>query len=98
MSSAALMHPTTHQKKTSSLVSAISWLILACIVAFSIWSLKPPKAISADAPPDTFSAQRASLHLENIARAPHPIGTPEHDRVRNYLVSELTKLGTNPSV
>ena len=36
------------------------------------------------------------VYLENFAQKPHPIGTAEHDRVRDYLVAELAKLGVSP--
>lgn len=32
-------------------------------------------------------------HVREIARSPHPPGTPEHDRVRDYLVAQCRKLG-----
>jgi MFS family permease len=57
-----------------------------------------PTALPASSPEDVFSADRALLHLEAFATAPHPIGSPEHDRVRDYLVSQLTSFGAAPEI
>jgi len=46
----------------------------------------------------SFSADRARLHLPNLASAPHPPGSAEHDEVRDYLVDRLRALGLSPSV
>ena len=54
--------------------------------------LRSPDAVAADAPADE-SADRAWVHLEEIARAPHPIGSPAHDRLAGYLQAELEELG-----
>src|SRR5690606_32099438 len=50
-----------------------------------------------DAPAGAFSAARAMIDIEQIARAPHPVGSPEHARVRAYLNDRLTQLGLQVS-
>jgi Peptidase family M28 len=72
--------------------------LLALITAFVLWMQEPPSPVAASAPAEVFSAERALAHVRQIARAPHPPGTPEHDRVRDYLVAELTKLGFQTTV
>jgi hypothetical protein len=57
-----------------------------------------PAALPASSPEQVFSADRALLHLQAFATAPHPIGSPEHDRVRDYLVSQFTALGVAPEI
>jgi Peptidase family M28 len=57
-----------------------------------------PEPVAATASPEVFSAERALVYLNAFATAPHPIGSPEHDRVRGYLVSQLTNLGLSPEV
>jgi hypothetical protein len=57
-----------------------------------------PDPVSATASQDIFSADRALVYLNAFATAPHPIGSAEHDRVRDYLVSQLTALGLAPEV
>jgi hypothetical protein len=45
-----------------------------------------------------FSTARALAHLEAIAQAPRPIGSVEHDRVRDYVVGALRQLGLETDV
>ena len=37
-------------------------------------------------------------HVLAIAQRPHPIGSAEHDRVRDYLVAQLSNLGLGPQI
>ncbi|MEZ4422159.1 MAG: M28 family peptidase [Gemmatimonadota bacterium] len=57
-----------------------------------------PRPVPADAPDSLFSAERAWVHLERIARAPHPPGSPEHARVREHLLATLAGYGLDPQV
>ena len=52
---------------------------------------RPP--VPASAPPSEFSAERAMAHVEQIAQRPHPVGSADHARVRDYLVGALGALG-----
>lgn len=72
-------------------------LVLA-LSLFTVWDVRPPDPLPADAPETGFSAERAREHQEQIARAPHPTGTEEHERVLEYLLGELTGLGLEPEV
>jgi len=58
----------------------------------------PPHPAAETAPATTFSADRAMLHDYQIARIPHPSGSLDHDRVRDYLLAELTRLGLDPQI
>ncbi len=42
------------------------------------------------------SIERAVDHVEFIAQEPHPMGTPEIARVREYLVATLLDIGLTP--
>jgi len=53
----------------------------------------PPPPAPASAPATEFSAERAMTHVEQIARRPHPLGSPDHTRVRDYLARTLEQLG-----
>jgi hypothetical protein len=57
-----------------------------------------PDPVPATASQDLFSAERALIYLNVFATAPHPVGSAEHNRVRDYLVSQLTTLGVTPEV
>src|SRR5579883_2441377 len=76
------------------------WILgfLAAAATGSIYFDRPPGPLPTSAAPAEFSAARALDDLHAFARAPHPIGSQEHDRVRDYLVAQHTALGGNPEV
>ena len=74
-------------------------LLAAMVVAwFAIQAQQPPAPLPADAPADLFAAGRAQKHVEAIARAPHPMGSPESERVRETLVKRLSEIGLDANV
>ena len=72
--------------------------VLAVGIAAALLLDRPPVPLSADAPAFDFSADRALELLKQFAQKPHPIGSPEHDRVRDYLVNQIRSLGLNPEI
>jgi len=46
----------------------------------------------------SFSASHAYQYLQEIARAPHSMGTAEHERVGSYIVSTCNQLGLATTV
>ena len=66
-------------------------LILA--FALAIVTTQSPRPRGLDAPAQQFSALRAMEDVQEIAQAPHPLGSAEHVRVRNYLAERLQQLG-----
>ncbi|MGF0168464.1 M20/M25/M40 family metallo-hydrolase [Streptomyces albidoflavus] len=60
--------------------------------------LRRPEAAWNDVPAAEFSTERALHHVREIARAPRPLGSAEHRRVREHLVRELTELGLDCEV
>jgi len=77
------------------------WVILLFVLMVAgVCALRKgtPDPLASSAPPEVFSAERALVFLNALATSPHPLGSPEHDRVRDYLVSELTALGLSPEV
>ena len=72
---------------------------LTALCAISIVRVaRPPAAVPASAPDTVFSAERAMRHVDQIAARPHPMGTEDHDRVRDYIVAQLTGLGVKPQL
>ena len=69
------------------------WLLLSLGTAGVLWLQAPPAPVPANAPAEVFSAERALVQVRAIARAPHPLGSAEHDRVRDHLVGALQQLG-----
>ena len=66
--------------------------IVAVLTFISIWPITTP---TAPVPPAAsgFSVDRVLGHVAEIAQAPHPMGSEEIDRVRQYVVGELEDLG-----
>jgi hypothetical protein len=80
---------------------AARYAVLAGLVFWIAISLIPlPRAepLPASAAPQDFSAARALDQIRAIAQKPHPLGSAEHRRVRDYLVAELTRLGADPEL
>jgi len=77
---------------------AIAFLFVGICIVFAEHVSRPPGAIPENAPPAAFSAERAMKHVVAIAQRPHPIGSAEHDRVRDYLVAQLSILGLEPQI
>jgi Peptidase family M28 len=80
--------------------SATVFILLFLVLVSSVCVLLEgtPDPLPASAPGDVFSADRAMVYLNAFATAPHPLGSAEHDRVRDYLVAQLTKLGVTPEI
>ena len=68
----------------SALIGALLWALL---------SLQPPAPLDIEAPPTKFSAGRAFVHVEAIARKPHPVGSVDNARVRTYLTGRIGAIG-----
>lgn len=85
----------------SRFASLISVLLLLALLAtgwLSLELVEPPAALPADAPPEVFSAARAHGWVEEVAREPHPTGSPANFRVRELLVERLEELGLEVEV
>ncbi len=75
----------------------VVWMIFGAAgaaVGLSIFWLPAP--LPADAPPTSFSAARALEHVKAIAKAPHPAGSAEDRRVREYVLKQMNELGLRP--
>src|SRR5688500_3991360 len=69
-------------------------LLLSLVAA--VLGRKLPDPLPADAPPEEFSAARAQAVVAEIARSPHPAGSPELARVRELLLEQLRAMGFAP--
>ncbi len=77
-------------------VISIILIIIAIYWSFSV--LIPSSISTIDAPDNTFSTQRALIHLKEISKKPHYVGSPEHENVKNYLVKALENLGLETEI
>jgi hypothetical protein len=66
---------------------------LVAIVGVAALPFIPPNPVPASALQDTFSAERAMEELRLVARAPHPAGSAQQARVREYILARAKTLG-----
>jgi hypothetical protein len=71
------------------------WLLVA-VGALALHFTAPPRPVPDSALPDAFSAERAMRHVRAIAREPHPLGSPAHAQVRQYIIDQMSRLGLRP--
>ncbi len=80
----------------SRLITALG---VAALVALSVLRVtRPPSPLPASAPDTVFSAERARAHVVRIAERPHPMGSADHDRVRDYVLGQLAAIGVRGEV
>ncbi|MEE3956201.1 M28 family peptidase [Peribacillus frigoritolerans] len=80
-------------RKTLTILLYIFSLIFLSLVVES-----PPDPQVGKVPVNEFSADRAMKHINQIAEKPHPTGTRENEKVRQYIVGELDTLGLKTKV
>ena len=80
------------------LKKAISIILIIIAIYWSFSALIPSSISTIDAPDNTFSTQRALIHLKEISKKPHYVGSPEHENVKNYLVKALENLGLETEI
>ena len=78
--------------------SAVSLIIILAAIYWSFSSLMPAKIPKLNTPIDEFSTERALIHLEEITKKPHYVGTENHTEVRKYIITELENLGLTVEV
>ena len=87
------MHSTTRLRAT------VTILVVCVLCALLVrYASVPPAVVPASAPASAFSAERALAHVRAIAQRPHPIGSPDNARVREYVIGQLRSLGLEPQV
>jgi hypothetical protein len=83
---------TDEPRGLDSLAGPITFTLLILIGFLAIRGIEPPPVVDANAPLEEFSAPRMMPDLREIAKKPHPLGSPENDRVRLYLYRRLFEL------
>src|SRR5690348_2173234 len=78
--------------------AALTVVFLAAVSWWGASLVRPPSPLPATAPSTEFSAARALDHLRVFAREPHPVGSPAHDAVRDYVIHQLSAMGVQPEV
>ncbi|MDT7743354.1 MAG: hypothetical protein QOE59_2432 [Actinomycetota bacterium] len=76
----------------------VALVLLAVLAGLGLWSDRPPAPVPASAPATEFSAERALPIVGDLAREPHPLGSPAAGQVRDDVVARLRALGLTPQV
>ncbi len=85
-----------HDKRLLPRLASIAFVAIAS--GITLYFEGPPRALPADAPLDAFSAVRAMRFVEAMAQEPHPLGSAEEQKVRDYVIAELKALGLEPEI
>lgn len=80
------------------ITSVITFLLLLFAIYWSFKAAMPTYSEGATIPNSEFSTDRALEHVKTIAQNPHAVGFSAHKEVREYIVSELRKLGLDVSL
>lgn len=75
---------------------AVALIILA--IYWSFFALLPTHISDLQTETDAFSSERALIHLKNISKKPHYVGSEEHEVVKDYLVKALNDLGLETQI
>ena len=71
--------------------------VLLAAVILAIMATTPPMPQGPQTPPTEFAVARAMTDVVAIAREPHPTGTPENARVRDFIAARMQALGMEVS-
>lgn len=81
-----------------TLNAVLSLLLIVALCLYSFYGLMPHYDAEETFQASEFSVDRALTPLEEIAKAPHYVGSEAHADVRKFLVNELRKLGMEPHI
>lgn len=87
------MAQASSARRAKGRAGLIAFLLTAFFVFLAIEQVSPPAAVPATVPANEFSSARALEIVRAIAQKPHPTGTEENARVREFLVKQLKALG-----
>src|SRR5690554_2522629 len=74
----------------------LSLLLIIALVYYSFFGSTPHYDGDETVPATKFSVDRALQPLSEISKKPHYLGSEGHEEVREFLISELRKLGLDP--
>lgn len=78
--------------------AVLSLLLIIALIFYSFYSLSPHYKGDEAAPATEFSVDRALQPLSEISKKPHYLGSEGHEEVREFLITELRKLGLDPHI
>ncbi len=77
---------------------AIALLLIILAIYWSFSALMPQSFSKIDTDKSNFSTERALAHIKEMSALPHFVGSPDHERVRDYLIEQLERLGLEVNV
>ncbi len=86
------------QARLSAAVLCAIVLAMLALITLAMYHASPTPPLDSSAPASVFSAARAMQSLRQIAAKPHPIGSAEHDKVRDFIMDQLKALGLQPEI
>lgn len=78
--------------------SNITLLLIVAAIYWAFEASMPGYSTGGQVEESEFSTDRALVHVKNISQHPHGVGFEAHREVREYLLSELEKLGLKPQI
>ena len=75
-----------------------SGLALATGMALAVFLARPPLGSDASADPVAYQDSNVLAHVGHIAERAHPLGSADHERVREYVVAQFRALGLDCEV
>lgn len=78
-------------------LAALAAVLAAGFLVFYAGARTPDPA-PVNTAPDAFSAGRAIQDIAVMAQAPHPVGSPQNAKVRDYLLQRMATLGLSPRI
>ncbi|MEV6966192.1 M28 family peptidase [Hamadaea sp. NPDC051192] len=87
-----------HTPARRTLGGLIVLVVLAGLAFLSVWTVRPPAPLAADAPGDEFSAGRAYAHVQTLGESVHVAGSKNAAAARDYIVGTLKDYGLDPQI
>tara|TARA_R110002020_G_scaffold122487_2_gene277834 strand:- start:16903 stop:19185 length:2283 start_codon:yes stop_codon:yes gene_type:complete len=81
-----------------NLVTVITLFALGLAIYWGFRASMPIYEEDSKAPATSFSTDRAMEHVKNISKEPHAVGFTGHQKVQDYIVSELRAMGLETSL
>ncbi len=81
------MRPKSH------ISSAASFIVLIAMIWYAFHSQTPSSEVEDNLPETEWSTARALEHVKAISVEPHFVGSEAHYKVKNYIATELKKMG-----
>ena len=73
--------------------TVIASLLIIAVICWVFFTMMPRFVSTDDAPLAEFSTKHAMEHVTEIAKAPHFVGSENHQKVADYLIAQLKALG-----